>query len=324
MSIFDEQLARKPNKYPWTQDFINAMWEGHWTPNIFSFKSDLHDYKTILSTAEKDIVVKTLSAIAQIEIAVKKFWSRLGDNLPHPSIVDMGLVMANVEVIHNQSYQKLLDILGLDSVFEENLKTDVIGGRVSYLRKYLDKVYKDNRKQYIYSLILFTLFVENVSLFSQFYIVMWFGRYKNVLKDANQQVMYVRNEEKLHSEIGIKLINTIHEESPELFDKDLEDKVVKEAKNAFKCECNIIEWILGDFQGERINRKILEEYLKYKLNHSLTSIGYPKLYDIDPLLYRDFEWFIEETSGNFMTDFFVRLPTEYSKNTKSYEEDDLF
>ena len=32
-------------------------------------------------------MLERLSAIGQIEVAVKKFWAKLGDNLPHPSLV---------------------------------------------------------------------------------------------------------------------------------------------------------------------------------------------------------------------------------------------
>ena len=108
----------------------------------------------------------TSSAIGQIEVAVKTFWAKLGENLPHPSLADLGYVMANVEVIHNNAYERLLQILGLEEVFEENLKLEWIQGRVNYLRKYTHKFYKNSQKQYLYALILFTLFVENVSLFS--------------------------------------------------------------------------------------------------------------------------------------------------------------
>ena len=69
--LFEEQLSRKPNLYPWTQDFINAMWSGHWTPNEFNFQSDVHDYKINLSDEEREIVKSTLSAIGQIEVAEK-------------------------------------------------------------------------------------------------------------------------------------------------------------------------------------------------------------------------------------------------------------
>lgn len=193
--IFDEQISRKPNRYPWTKDFIHAMQHNPWTDAKFTFKSDLQQFKVNMTEQEKEIIVRTLSAIGQIEVAVKTFWARLGDNLPHPSLQDLGYVMANVEVVHNNAYERLLDVLDMQDIFEENLKLDWIQGRVKYLRKYTHKFYKDSKKQYLYALILFTLFVENVSLFSQFYIINWFASKKNVLKDTDQQVKYTRNEE---------------------------------------------------------------------------------------------------------------------------------
>ena len=110
--------------------------------------------------------------------------------------------MANSEVIHNMAYEKLLDVLHLTHVFEENLNEEVIRGRVEYLKKYNKKTYEDDRKQYIYSIILFTLFVENVSLFSQFYVIMHMNRNKSVMKDCAQQIQYTRNEEMLHAQRG--------------------------------------------------------------------------------------------------------------------------
>lgn len=321
MSIFTEQIARKPDKYPWTRLFIDAMEAGHWTETHFSFTSDKQDFSVTLNETERDIIVRTLSAIAQIEIAVKKFWLKLGDNLPHPSLLDLGITMAHVEVIHNNAYQRLLDELDLNHVFEENLKLDVINGRVNYLQKYNHKYYKDSKKQYVYALILFTLFVENISLFSQFYIILWFERYKNVLKDTAQQVNYTKREEDLHAKAGIKIINTIREEHPELFDADLEAKVIEEAQCAFTAESKIIDWILGGWSDQRISADILKEYVKSRMNDSLVQIGYKPIYTINPDLKRDFEWMDEDTLGNNSTDFFFQRPTDYAKNVLVNEDD---
>lgn len=324
LRMFDEQISRKPNKYKWSQEFIDSMWKGHWTPNEFTFSSDVQQFKTELSKQEKDVITKTLSAIGQIEVAVKKFWARLGDNLPHPSLNDLGLVMAGVEVIHNIAYEKLLTVLDMEHIFEENLKLDIIQGRVKYLKKYNEKNYEDKKKQYIYALILFTLFVENVSLFSQFYIILWFGRYKNVLKDTNQQVLYTKNEELIHAQVGIKIINVLKKEYPELFDSELKEKILHEAEEAFNCESKIVDWMLGDYSGERLNKDVLKEYIKYKLNDSLSQIGYGKPYKIDKNLHRDFEWMIEESLGNNATDFFHKRPVDYSKKSKSFNPEDMF
>jgi ribonucleoside-diphosphate reductase beta chain len=323
--LFEEQLSRKPNLYPWTTDYINAMWQGHWTPNEFNFQSDIHDYKITMNDQEKEIIKNTLSAISQIEVAVKKFWAKLGDNLQHPGINDLGAVMSHVEVIHNIAYEKLLHVLNLDDVFEENLKLDIIKGRVNYLRKYNHKYYKDSKKQYLYALVLFTLFVENVSLFSQFYVINWFNRFRNVLKDTAQQVAYTAKEETIHAMVGMKLINTIREEYPELFDEELENRIIQEAEEAFNCESKIIDWILGDFEEEKLNKDLLKVFVKDRLNVSLESIGFRPIFEnLDQEILSKCEWFAEDVLGNTNTDFFKSRPVNYVKGNKTYNEEDLF
>ncbi len=324
MSIFKEQISRKPDHYPWTQDFIDAMWKGHWTPNEFNFSSDIQDFKTVLTEQDKNVIVHALSAIGQIEIAVKKFWARLGDHLPHPGLNDLGLTMANIEVIHNKAYEKLLEVLHLEDVFEENLKLDIIKGRVNYLRKYNEKNYTNANKQYVYSLILFTLFVENVSLFSQFYIIMWFKKFRNVLKDTAQQVSYTKNEESIHALAGIKIINTIRSEHPELFDNELHDKIVHESSEAFKAEAKLIDWMLGDFNDESLNADILKEYVKSRINDSLVQIGFSPIFQLDSYLLQQTTWMDEEVLGNVQTDFFFKRPVEYIKSSASFAGSDLF
>jgi len=322
--IFDEQISRKPNLYSWTEKYVEAIHNGFWTDKEFNFKSDIQNFKVNLTDQEREIIIRTLSAIGQIEVAVKTFWAKLGENLPHPSLADLGYVMANTEVIHNNAYERLLTVLGLEDVFEENLKLDWIQGRVKYLKKYTHKFYKDSKKQYLYALILFTLFVENVSLFSQFYIINWFARFKNVLKDTDQQVKYTRNEENLHALIGIQIINTIRKEYPELFDEELEQKIQQEAIEAFESESKIVDWMINGIQEEGLSAPILKEFIKNRINESLKQIKFKKAFDVDKELLKSTVWFDEELLGENATDFFHSRPVGYAKKNQSFSEEDLF
>jgi len=323
--IFEEQISRKPDHYPWTEEFIEAMHNGFWTDKEFNFQSDIQDFKVNLTDKERDMISRSLSAIAQIEVAVKTFWANVGQNLPHPSITDLGYVMANVEVIHNNAYERLLDVLDMNDIFEENLKLDIIQNRVKYLRKYLHKYYKDSKKQYVYSLILFTLYVENVSLFSQFYTINYFNRFRNLLKDTAQQVAYTSKEELLHAMVGMKLVNVIREEHPELFDEEFVERIRHECEEAYKAESKIIEWSVNGYESEHLSTPILQNFIKNRLNDSLTQIGIEPVFDdVDQEMLTKTEWFDEDVLGNTSTDFFSKRPTEYSKNDKSYGEEDLF
>jgi ribonucleoside-diphosphate reductase beta chain len=322
--IFEEQISRKPNKYPWTEQFIDAMHQGFWTDKEFTFKTDFHQFKTVLNDKEREIIVRTLSAIGQIEVAVKTFWAKLGDNLPHPSLSDLGFVMANVEVIHNNAYERLLRELDMEDVFEENLKLEWIQGRVKYLKKYTHRFYKDSKKQYLYALILFTLFVENVSLFSQFYVINWFAKNKNVLKDTDQQVRYTRNEEAIHAMVGMQIIRTIREEYPELFDQELQDRIAHEAEQAFIAESKIIDWMVNGTQEAGLSAPVLKEFIKNRINESLSGIGFKQVFEIDNTLLDETFWFDEQLLAPNMTDFFHSKSVEYSKKGQCFDEDELF
>ena len=221
------------------------------------------------------------------------------------------------------AYEKLLDVLGITDVFEKNLENPIIAGRVQYLRKYLKKVYKDDRKQYIYAITLFTLFVENVSLFSQFYIILHMNKNKAILKDTAQQVKYTRNEEMLHAQCGIKLINTMREEYPELFDEELEARITEEIQAAIAYESNVIRWIMDGYEQKGLSSEILIEFIKKRMVESLEAIGFDHGVSYDNNLVKETTWFDEGLYGTNMVDFFQGRPVDYARG-KGISADDLF
>lgn len=324
--LFEQQISRKPNLYPWTQDIINALWTSHWTPNEFNFRSDYAQFHNELDDSERGVIVRTLSAIGQIEINVKRFWADLGVNLPHPSLSDMGLVMANNEVVHNFAYEKLLDVLRLETAFDDALKEPCLKARVSYLKKYNEKVYRDSRKQYIYAILLFSLFVENTSLFGQFYVILNFNRFKAVLKDTTQQVQYTQHEENLHAKAGMLIINTLRNEYPQYFDDELIDRVSLECRESLECEHRIIDWILQGYESEGLSPELLKAYVKNRLSEGLVNVGFDPipLTGEEELLLKDTQWMEEDVEGGTLTDFFQKRPIDYMKNNRSFDQEELF
>lgn len=126
MALFDKSQARYPNQYPWTEDVMEAIIESPWSHSEFNFRADYGQFKSEMTKEEQDIIVKTLALIGQVEIAVKTFWRDLGNTFPHPHIVDLGCVMAYNEVVHNRAYEHLLNVLGLEHIFEDILKEPVV------------------------------------------------------------------------------------------------------------------------------------------------------------------------------------------------------
>ncbi len=336
MSIFNKRENYKPFEYAHITDpLINAMWAGHWTVNDFSFSADIQDYRTQLSVAEKEVFKRTILLISQVEVAVKTYWTGVGRIFPKPEIGDMGAVFGGIEVIHSRAYSEILNKLGLNDDFQNILNKPSIRGRVSYLNKYNEKPYNHlmeddvlrERKNALYSLTLFTLFVENVSLFSQFYIVLAFNKFKGIFKDVANVVQYTSKEENLHAQGGMALINQVRSEHPELFDTDFENRIYEESREALTAESNLVDWIfeyapqgVDDF----ISKDILITYLKRRLNESLQGIGFNPIFDIDEEFAKKTLWMDDEVFATTLTDFFHKRPIEYQKGMKSFDPEDLF
>ena len=61
-----------------------------------------------------------------------------------------------------------------------------------------------------------------------------------------------------------------------------------------------------------------------RINESLVQIGFSEAFEVDKEILQDTLWFEEELLGNNATDFFHSRPVEYSKNSQTFDADDLF
>lgn len=325
MSIFDKRSHYKPFEYGnLTNPLIEAMWASHWTHKEFSFSGDIQDYHTKLSIQEQGVIKRSLLMISQVEVAVKSYWANIGNLIPKPEIADMGAVFGGIEVIHSRAYAEILEKLGLNEEFQKLLSEDIIAKRVNYLTKYLNKVYKSDRKNICYSLALFTLFTENVSLFSQFYTILGFNRYRNVLKDVANVVEYTSKEENLHAEGGMALLNQIRREHPEIFDEEFTERIKSEAIEAYKAESAIIKWILDGYSNDFLSVPIVLSYIGNRLNESLERIGIDPVIEVDNSILKKTIWMDEMVYAQSMVDFFHKKPIDYVKKDRVYDLDNLF
>lgn len=325
MGIFDKRKNYKPFEYDYiTEPIIQAIWAGHWVHSEFSFSSDVQDFHTQLTPEEQQVIKKALLLISQIEIAVKSYWGNIGKLLPKPEISDFGSVLSGNEVIHSRAYSEVLERLGLNEDFDRLFDEPIVSRRVEYLTKYVNKVYQNDHQNILYSLILFSIFTENVSLFSQFYIILGFSGHKNVLKDVANVVDYTCKEETLHFEGGAALINVIKSENPELMTEEFIERIYHEVQEAFKAEQGLIEWILQGYENDFLSQGILENYVRIRLNDSLVKIGLEPQFEVEDKWKEKTAWMTEKVYGMGLADFFWKKPTEYAKGTQTWNEDDLF
>ena len=322
--IFKRRINLKPYEYPNLIEYQHAIQHSYWLHTEFNYTSDIQDFEVNVSDAERNAIKNAMLAIAQVEVAVKNFWGDLHNRLPKPEVGAVGSTFAANEVIHHDAYAHLLEILGLNDEFKNISDIPALNQRVGYLTQ-ANKIAKtDSDRDFTLSIILFSLFTEHVSLFSQFLIIMSFNKHRNIFKGISNVIEATSKEEQIHGMFGIELVNIIREEKPEWFDEDMEQAVIEACKQAYESEVEVIDWIYEAGDLDFMPKDTVKEFVKNRLNNSLESIGYEPLFDVDEDKVKETDFFEDELLSTKHVDFFVKRSVNYTKRSRSIGADDLF
>jgi ribonucleoside-diphosphate reductase beta chain len=324
MGLFDKRINYKPFEYPEILQFTEAINRSFWVHSEVDFTADTQDFHSLLSGTERSAIKRSLLAIAQIEVAVKSFWGNLYLHFPKPEMNGLGSTFAECEFRHSEAYSRLLEVLGYNDEFEKLIEVPVIRERINYLSRALSNTKSTDKKEYSMALILFTILIENVSLFSQFAIILSFPRFKGWMKNVSNIIAWTSIDEQVHANAGIYLINKIKEEYPDVLDKETLSDIANMVTESVEIEEQIIDWIFEKGEIETIHKKDLVNFIKFRVDESLGKIGLPNQYFISMEQYHPMKWFEEEVFANSLDDFFAKRPVDYTKHDKSITANDLF
>lgn len=323
--IFEERVNLKPYEYDDFLDFKDAIRHSYWVHDEFNFDGDIQDFKVECTDAERSIIKRTMLAIAQIEVSVKTFWADIYHKMPKPEVAGVGMTFAESEVRHHDAYSHLLELLGMNEEFDRIEEIPALADRISYLNDYMrDGEDVTSKRDVALSILLFSIFIEHVSLFSQFLIMLSFDKHTKRFKGIANAVEATSKEEQIHGLFGVELIETMKEEHPEWFDEDFEREIKEFCHKAEKAEMKVLDWIFEEGELDFLPRKTINAFVRDKFNRSLDNVGYDPIFDPDESRLEDTKWFYEEILLTKGGDFFQKRSTSYSKMTQSVSGDDLF
>jgi ribonucleoside-diphosphate reductase beta chain len=323
-NIFLSRENILPYEYPSLLEYKDAIRHSYWIDTEYNFTTDIDDFKVKVTDEEREVIKKTMLAIAQIEVNVKTFWADLYKRMPITEIGDVGMTFAESEVRHKDAYARLLRILGLEEEFKTVVEIPAIKGRIKYLKKYLDGSRSRDNKMYTKSVLLFSLFIEHVSLFSQFLIMMSFNKEKNLFKGISNVVEATSKEEDIHGNFGVEIINIIKSENPEWFDDEFEELIYSASRKAYEAECGILDWIFEQGELSFLPKETIKHFIMNRFNNSLKKIGMKPIFEIDNNLLQSTKWFEVEITATKEGDFFYKKQIDYNKKSKAITADDLF
>lgn len=329
-SLTEPRLSLRPAEYPELLAYRDAIRHSYWLHTEFNLTDDVHDYRVGVSDAERNAIKNTMLAIAQVEVAVKTFWGDIFKTYPKPEVGAVGYTFAESEVRHQDAYAHLLELLGLNGEFERLDQFPAFKQRVVFLNSHLKPLPAGELepeqvgREAALRLLLFSAFIEHVSLFGQFLIMKGFNRHRNLFKGIANIVEATSKEEQIHGMFGYQLVNILREERPDWFDAAFGERVRYACRASYEAERGVLDWIFEAGELDFLPRPVMDAYLQQRFNQSLEAVGVAPVFTPDEALVAETRWFEEEVLAGKHYDFFHKRPTNYTKKTKPITSDDLF
>lgn len=323
-NLFGRRKAFKPFDYPEAVKFKEAIQQSPWTFKKFDPISDIQDYRAGMTPSERSVCAKTMLAISQIEVDVKRFWAKLGDRMPRAEFEQVGIVFAESEIRHADAYSRALDVLGLNSLFATVTDVPCISQRISYLKRAMAQGIGGNEQGFAKVLAVFSLLIENVSLFSQFVVMRSMYQHRGLMKNMDNIIQATQKEELVHALFGAWLCNLIKSERPEWFGDKFEKELRETCLEAYEAEGRILDWIFADGNISSVSRPSLDAFLRDRINQGVQMIGLDPIFDkVGPGL-DELEWFQRELTVPVQVDFFWKHATNYTSNDREVSADSMW
>lgn len=325
MSIFNNEGYLNP-KYNRFKKFVKVSFKLIWTPAKYIKnieEKDAHEFKYSLGSISQNCVRRCILAVSIVEDKVKSFWGDVDKIFPQTIISDLAGLLSFQEVVHRISYHSLAEIIGVKR--DEAEEHQVLRDRIKYLNKHLEEDPKlIGKKRKLKKVVLFTTLVERCSLFTQFYILMSFSKRVSKLKGIGKLQISTATEEDFHYNFGLELINTVKEESPEIWSEYLQELVNKNIQMAYETELRIIDWIFEEGVPEHITKEEVINVLDYNFKKISDDLELGLEYNYDEKMYQEKNaWFFISTKSPITPDFFDENVGGYSGEKEEINVDNF-
>ena len=300
-------------KYTWVSEWYRQAMNNFWIPEEINLSQDLKDYGN-LSDSERIAYDKILSFLIFLDSIQT---ANLGNisNFITASEVNLCLtIQAFQEAVHSQSYSYMLDTICSPEKRNEILyqwKDDkILLTRNKFIGDLYNNFIESPSKVNLIKTIVANYVLEGIYFYSGFMFFYNLERNGKMVGSA-QEIRYINRDENTHLWLFRNIIKELQQEEPELFTDELKEELIEMIKVGVEHEIAWGHYVIGDnIQG--INKKLIEDYIKYLGNLRLSAIGLPKVYENienNPAAWVD----ILSDANSVKTDFFEGKSTAYAK-----------
>jgi ribonucleoside-diphosphate reductase beta chain len=317
MALTDARVVYAPFEYEQAYKFWELQQQNHWLHFDIDMARDIHDWKTVLTESEKQVIGNILKGFTQSEIFIGDYWTtKVQRWFKKPEIQMMATTFGAWESIHAVSYAYLNQSLNLED-FSAFLHEPSAKAKIDRLIETKGK----SKKDIAMSLAIFSAFNEGVNLFSSFAVLLNFSRF-NKMKGLGQIIAYSIKDESLHSEAGCWLFNTLISENPEIFTDEFKKEIYEAARLTVSLEDDFIDKAFEGGAIEGMDPKDLKVFIRHRCNTKLQDLGLKTNWkNLDKDAQKRIEdWFDALSFGVTQQDFFAGRETSYSKGAVNFTD----
>jgi len=304
-------------KYQWALNLWDTMEGNTWFPKEVQMTGDAKDYK-YLSPAEKRMYNLVLSQLIFMDsLQTNNLMDNINPYITAPEVNACLSRQAYEEANHSKSYAVMVESISdnTDEIYDM-WKNDVeLRGK----NNYISDVYKNLSGDITDEKILLALFanqiLEGLYFYAGFAAIYALGKSGKML-GSSQMIRFIQRDEVTHLLLFQNMINSVRKERPDLFTKELEEKVRVMFRKAVELESSWGSYITqGQILG--FTDAIITQYIQYLADKRLDAVGYKPEYNVK----HPIPWVDGYASFNDQrTNFFEGNVVNYSKGSIDFDD----
>lgn len=310
-------LTLRPMRYPAFYEMYRNAIKNTWTVDEVDFTEDLNDLNSKMSPAERHLIHRLVAFFATGDsIVANNLVLNLYRHINSPEARMYLSRQLFEEALHVQFYLTLLDTYIPDPrertyAFSAVENIPSIKLKADFCMKWIDSIFhtpmlesRSDRKQFLLNLICFAACIEGLFFFAAFAYVYYF-RSRGLLHGLASGTNWVFRDESCHMNFAFSVIDIVKEEEPDLFDKDLIERIRLMLIEAVECETEFARDLLkGNVIG--LSLESMRQYLEFIADQRLFALGLPPIFkSANPFP------FMELQDVQELTNFFERRTSSY-------------
>ncbi|WP_315077895.1 ribonucleotide-diphosphate reductase subunit beta [uncultured Clostridium sp.] len=300
-------------KYTWASDWYRQGMNNFWIPEEINLAQDLKDYKKLLPE-ERTAYDKILSFLIFLDSIQTANLSNINSYITASEINLCLTIQSFQEAVHSQSYSYMLDSIcspeERNKILYQWKDDEILLKRNKFIGDLYNEFINNPNEYNLIKTLMANYILEGIYFYSGF--MFFYNLERNgKMPGSAQEIRYINRDENTHLWLFRNIIKELQSENPESFTADLKNELKEMMRTGVENEILWGHYVIGDkIQG--INKKLIEDYIKYLGNKRLREIGLDVAFEgfeENPAAWVD----VVANSNSVKTDFFEAKSTAYAK-----------